>query len=164
MRDRGDQIVLGTFLSTFVYCLLVLASPRSLLASAAMMSLCTMIEKTISSVPIWRVFIETYVLRRDSFREGLFGPSGSGPRPSVGSSACCQAVVRKAAYHPACRMNHCQGPSLSRHVCRQKIRPDPSRDGRSFSCCRLPLRDVLCGVFGGLLVGIFRHLLRPGRR
>ena len=26
MRDRGNQIVLGTFLSTFVYCLLVLAS------------------------------------------------------------------------------------------------------------------------------------------
>ena len=28
MRDRGNQIVLGTFLSTFVYCLLVLASVR----------------------------------------------------------------------------------------------------------------------------------------
>jgi uncharacterized membrane protein len=26
MRDRGNQIVLGTFLSTFVYCLFVLAS------------------------------------------------------------------------------------------------------------------------------------------
>lgn len=28
MRDRGNQIVLGTFLSTFVYCLFVLASVR----------------------------------------------------------------------------------------------------------------------------------------
>ena len=28
MRDRGNQIVLGTFLSTLVYCLLVLASVR----------------------------------------------------------------------------------------------------------------------------------------
>ncbi len=28
MRDRGNQIVLGTFLSSFVYCLLVLASVR----------------------------------------------------------------------------------------------------------------------------------------
>jgi uncharacterized membrane protein len=28
MRDRGNQVVLGTFLSTFVYCLLVLASVR----------------------------------------------------------------------------------------------------------------------------------------
>lgn len=28
MRDRGNQIVLGTFLSTFVYCLIVLASVR----------------------------------------------------------------------------------------------------------------------------------------
>jgi uncharacterized membrane protein len=28
MRDRGNQLVLGTFLSTFVYCLLVLASVR----------------------------------------------------------------------------------------------------------------------------------------
>ncbi len=34
MRDRGNQIVLGTFLSTFVYCLLVLASVRGTAGSS----------------------------------------------------------------------------------------------------------------------------------
>ena len=35
--------------------------------------------KAISSVPIWRAFIETYGLRRAVFLEGLVGPSGSDP-------------------------------------------------------------------------------------
>jgi hypothetical protein len=66
--------------------------------------------------------------------------------PSVESSACCQAAVREAACHPACRINPCQGPSLFRYVCRQKIRPDQSRDGRSFSRCRLLLGCLLVRV------------------
>ncbi|MBN8292125.1 DUF2254 domain-containing protein [Rhodobacter sp. NTK016B] len=55
------------------------ASPRSLLARGVTVSPCTMIGKTISSVPIWRAFTETCVLRRAGLQGGLAGPPDSGP-------------------------------------------------------------------------------------
>jgi uncharacterized membrane protein len=115
MRDRGNQIVLGTYLATFVYCLLVLRTVRGtegshfvphlavaagvLLALASIAVLIYFIHHVATAIRIETLLAELAAETRTAVDRLFPQRIGDNPSPQGGpepATLCLQALRRKA--------------------------------------------------------------------